>query len=319
MKIFPILFCLIVLTNCQNENFPTNISDDKTFGIYLLKDKNIKIQQINNSNINELKLETAPWLSSSDISFYDFSTHYIYLKKSTIEFFSTENDIKWDGQPFIVIANHKRCYAGCFMSIYSSVAVSTPIITEPLLQFLPSDILAISYGNLVNDTRNDANVALGLEMKNKLHMGLSLLIEDVNILSNSDTSIVQYSYTIKNNDADNLYILDPDKMGSNLFHFYMIGLSFHNSNTHLSSDYCEVVQPQNYGQWESEWFTKIKSGSTINRTVVLGGYPHIPAGTYNCSFYFSNPRNIEMEEREISDGRYWLGTIFSEVTIQVKE
>lgn len=319
MKIYLILFCLVCFMGCQKENNPISPTEDSTFGIYLLKDNNIKIHQITNKSINELELESTPWLTSSDIAFYDFSSHYIYLNKSNNEFFTNGNNIKWDGQPFIVVANNKRCYIGCFYSGYSSVAITTPYIDELNIQMLPTDILVISYGDLINDKRNDENVAYDLAVKNKLHKGLSLLIKDVNVISNSDSAIVQYTYTIKNNDSNNLYVLDPDNMGSNLFHYYMIGLSFHNSNEHISSDYSEVEKPEPYDLWKPEWFTKIRSDSLIDRTVVLKGYPHIPSGTYKCSFYFSSPINIDMGDREISDGRYWLGTIHADIIKYVTE
>lgn len=109
-----------------------------------------------------------------------------------------------------------------------------------------------------------------------------------------------------------MYVLDPDKMGINLFHYFCIGLSFQNSNEYISSDYSEVEKPEPYDLLKPEWFTKIKSGTLIDRTVFLKGYPHIPSGKYNCSFYFFTPINIDKQDRETSDGRYWLGSIYAE-------
>lgn len=315
MKIKSILFCFIIFVGCQKNNNPIG-PIDSTFGIYLLKDKNIKIDQITNTNINVLELDNTPWLNSSDIDFYDLSSHYIYLNINHNIFFTTGKKINWERQPFVVYANNKRCYMGCFHSSYSSIGVNTPHIEEFSLQMLPIDILAIYYDNTTNDKRNDENVIIDLSAQNKLHKGLSLLIKDINILTNSDSAVVQYTYEIKNNDSDNLYVLDPDKMGSNLFHYYCIGLSFRNSNESISSSYREVEKPEPYDLWKPEWFTQIKSGALIDRTVVLKGYPHIPGGIYTCSFYFFSPINIDKQNRKISDGRYWLGCVYAE-TVKV--
>jgi len=143
---------------CRKDKNPIGPIEDSSFGIYLLKDKNIKIDQMTNTNINELELENTPWLNSSDIEFYDLSSHYIYLNKSNNEFFTTGKNISWDRQPFIVYANNTRCYIGCFHSSYSSLSINTPYIDELYLQMLPTDILAILYGNTTNDKRNNENV-----------------------------------------------------------------------------------------------------------------------------------------------------------------
>jgi hypothetical protein len=158
MKFKLILICLFIFMACRKDKNPIGPIEDSSFGIYLLKDKNIKIDQMTNTNINELELENTPWLNSSDIEFYDLSSHYIYLNKSNNEFFTTGKNISWDRQPFIVYANNTRCYIGCFHSSYSSLSINTPYIDELYLQMLPTDILAILYGNTTNDKRNNENV-----------------------------------------------------------------------------------------------------------------------------------------------------------------
>lgn len=318
MKMKLILLCLIIVAGCQKDKNPFR-PIDPDFGIYLLKDKNIKIDQISNTNINHLELDPTPWLTSADIIFYDLSSHYFYLNANNNELFTRGKTINWDRQPFIVYANNQRCYPGCFQTSYSSLHVISPYIDDISLQLFPTDILAIQCGNPTHDQRNDENVIIELSAQNKLHQGLSLVLKDVTILTNSDSAVVQYTYSIKNIDTDHLYVLDPDKMGSNLFHYYCIGPSFQNSQASVASNYRKVEKPKLNNLWKAEWFTQIKSGAVIDRTVVLTGYPHISSGIYTTSIHFFSPFDIAKPDRETADGRYWLGRLDAETQKIVSE
>ena len=317
MKAYYFIFCLLLLSiGCQDN--VTNPTEDSTFGIYLLKNRTLNIQDIQNFNINELELESTPWLASTDIDFYDYSSHCIYLKKEKSEIFTKEVGIRMDDQPFVLFANNIRCYMGSFYSDILSIAPTKPYIDELDIEFFPKDVLHISkaWGDEI-DIRNNKNIEYDLFTKNKLHKGLSIFIKDINIVSNSDTATVQYTYVITNKDTDNLCVLDPDKMGSELFHYFTNGIDFWSGDKYISSQYKNVKQPEPFDSWEPEWFTIIKSASTLERTVLLKGYPHILNGTYKCTFNFSNPNKIEKSDRETSDGRYWLGDIQTETSKNV--
>jgi len=213
---------------------------------------------------------------------------------------------------------NQRCYIGSFHSLASSLAPTKPYIDEIDIQFYPEDVLHISKAWLdETDSRKNSAVAQDLISKNKLHNGLSLQILNVKVLSNSDTAVVQYTYRIVNNDQDNLYILDPEKMGSNLFHYFTNGIDFTGNGHIYYSQYKKTEQPEPFDGWNPEWFSKMKSGSTMQRTVTLKGYPHIPGGTYNCSFKFSAPTKIDKSNRVFSDARYWLGEIDCENEISI--
>jgi hypothetical protein len=317
MKIYYFIFYLLLLfIGCQDNII--NPTEDSTFGIYLLNDRTLNIQDIQNLSINELKLESKPWLASTDIDFYDYSSHCIYLKKDKSELFTKEVDIKMNDQPFVLIANNIRCYIGSFHSGLLSIAPTKPYVDELDIYFSPTDVLHISKAwEDEIDMRNNKNIEYDLSPKNKLHKGLSIFIKDIKIVSNSDTATVQYTYAITNNDKDNLYVLDPDKMGSELFHYFTNGIDFWSNDRYISSQYKSIKQPEPFDSWEPEWFTKIESASTIERTVLLKGYPHIPDGVYKCMLNFSNPNKIQKIDRELSDGRYWLGDILTQTQINV--
>lgn len=318
MKAYYLIICLLLLSSIGCKDDVIIPTEDSSFGIYLLKDRTLNIRDIQNVNINELDLESEPWLASTDIDFYDYSSHCLYLKKIKSELFAKEVNIKMDDQPFILIANNMRCYIGSFHGGALSIAPTKPYMDELDIQFFPADVLHISkaWGD-ETDIRNNTNIEYDLTTENKLHKGLSLSIEDVHITSNLDTASVQYTYIITNNDKDNLYVLDPDKMGSELFHYFTNGVSFWSSDKYIFSKYKKVIQPEPFDSWNPEWFTKIKSASTLERTVLLKGYPHIPSGTYKCTFNFSNPNKIEKIDREMPDGRYWLGNIQTETNKNV--
>jgi hypothetical protein len=45
--------------------------------------------------------------------------------------------------------------------------------------------------------------------------------------------------------------------------------------------------------------------------VTLRGYPSIPKGQYACHLTYASPTRIERAQRNLNDGRYWLGEIES--------
>ncbi|MFB0515019.1 MAG: hypothetical protein ACETWG_00250, partial [Candidatus Neomarinimicrobiota bacterium] len=150
------------------------------------------------------------------------------------------------------------------------------------------------------------------------HGGLDLSLDAVGVVENADISTVQYTFTIKNDDCDDLLILDPDRMGSAQFHYFTNGIVFWSEDTHyLESTHKEVITPDPFYSWQPEWFTKIKAGESLRRTVQLRGYSRIPAGSYDCYLRFSNPTRIEKEDRDSFGTRYWLGEITSEDIIVV--
>ncbi len=316
MKNIFVFLAVILLFGCNDSI--NELTDDSTFGFYRLKDHSLTISKIKDIDINQLELEETPWLKASDISFYDCSSHCIYLNKSKSDVFIKEDTFSMNDQPFVVVAMNRRCYTGSFHSGASSLAPTKPYIDEIGIQFYPEDVLHISRGWSDNaDARNSSFVKYDLTSKNKLHEGLLLQLLDVKILSNSDTATVQYTYSLINKDTDDLYVLDPDRMGSSLFHYFTNGIDFTGNGHIYYSEYKKTEQPEPFDSWASEWFTKIKSGSAIKRTVTLKGYPHITEGTYVCSFGFSAPPRIDKSSRTLPDGRYWLGELDSENEINI--
>ena len=314
-SLFLLISVLFVILDCSEDKnlfAPCSYSD---FSIYFLQDSSIKTSQVLEQELSKIELQDTPWLSEKDIHFYDFSTHCIYLKTDKSDFFENFKEYyqfpsSWVEKPFVVVAGGERCYIGSFHGGLLSIAPVVPYMDEFDIGGYPEDVMHISkaWGNS-QDTRNDERVKNSLIEANLYRAGLSLELNSVVILENADTSTVQYTFTITNNDQDNLYTIDPDLMGSERFHYFTNGVVLRNESTQdlLESQYKTTVSP---GFLQLEWFTKIESNQSIQKTVTLKGYPKIPKGDYTCDFRFPGPP-VKRDQRMLTDGRIWMGEIFS--------
>ncbi|MEA1987085.1 MAG: hypothetical protein U9N76_06320 [Candidatus Marinimicrobia bacterium] len=331
MKIYLyfILHILILLFLFGCVNFE---DDAPSFAIYFLKDSTLTMKDIEDKNIDELKLSNNAWLTQDDIEFYDWSSHCIYLKKDkTFLFPNWENNNfnefppEWADKPFVVVANGNRCYMGYFESFFSHYW-KTPLISDGFNSMYPSDVLFIDWWWLYHDyPQNNPNIKNALMNAGIYHGGISVTFDVTDAILNiedADTSTITYKFTITNNDEDDLYVIDPDKTGSDLFHWFTNGLTFQDINTGKIYEprWRKYVQLPSTDYWSSDWFTKLKSGHSIQRTVVLKGYPYFPTGKYMFQFKYNGQiSGMEKEVRELADGRYWLGPTRSNIMVMVLE
>jgi len=239
------------------------------FGFYFLKDTTKTIEDIFDEDIKTLELKDEPWISEKDIEFYDWSSHCIYLKKDKSYFFpgfeSFTSDflykLSWVDRPLIVVANGKKCYASYFFGgLYSIDYWPYPDIFDFDIIHYPRDVIYAEWPYpFAKDLRSNEDVKNVLNIQGLLHEGLHITIDSLWI-DNADTVTIRYKITVKNNDTDNLYILDPDKMGSDLFHYFNNGPIFYNSTNNIvyRSNYKKVTSPP-LGTYEADWFTKIEN------------------------------------------------------------
>jgi hypothetical protein len=125
---------------------------------------------------------------------------------------------------------------------------------------------------------------------------------------------MSYSFTITNESDSTLYVPDPDKMGSGLFHYFTNGLflaSIDNPHESVWASQKPEITLDPYNKWDINWFTRLVSHESLTRTVLLAGYPEITGGTYRCFFRYSGPSTISKNGRIRSDGRIWIGRIDS--------
>jgi len=328
-----LIILLLILYTCDRKKNPLYQYDenDFAFAIYFLQDENLKMKDVNSEDVNELKLSPKPWLCDKDIRFYDWSSHCIYLKKDKTHFFPNWENNKfnefppeWADKPFVVVANGKRCYLGHFEHSALSHLWLAPTITDGYNSGYPSDVLFVDWIWLYHDyPQNNPNVKSALMKAGLYHGGISVTFDttDTNTLrmvENADTSTISYKFTITNNDENNLYVLDPDKTGSGLFHRFTNGPVFKNleSGKLYESRWKKTVKLPSLEYWSPDWFIKLESGHSIQRTVILRGYSYFPTGEYIFEFrYDGKIFGMEKEVRELADGRYWLGPTRSNILV----
>jgi hypothetical protein len=325
MRKYLIICILLAITiNCEKDENPVSPKlSDYTFAIYFLQNEKLKMKDVYDKDLNQLKLAANPWLSDKDIRFYDWSSHCIYLKTDKTYFIPGWQKgerfnvfpAEWADKPFIVVANSKKCYMGYFFRIELSedFRIAPMIADVGFNSRYPQDVLYIDWRWLYHDyPQNNPDVKKALIESGLHHGGISVTFDttDVNTLcmiDNADTSTISYTFTITNNDEDDLYTIDPDKTGSDLFHWFTNGITFQNITTR------KIYEPRwrkhaSPNDWSPEWFTKIKSGQSIKRTVILKGYPYFPTGEYLFQFNYNGQiSSMEKDVRELTDGRYWLG------------
>ena len=317
---------------CEKKANPvaSSSSDDSAFAIYFLADTQLKMEDVSEKNIDELELAPLPWLCDNDIEFYDWSSHCIYLKKDKSYFLPNWNNdsftqfpVDWNNKPFIVTAYDEKCYLGFFAGALSNFGIA-PEIRDSYSNFYPANILNLYWAWLYHDFPQDhPEVQRALIESGLYHGGISVLFDttDANTLcmvENADTSTISYKFRITNEDEDNLYILDPDKMGTEFFHWFTNGLVFQHVETRklYESRWKKLAELPSLDYWSPNWFTKLSSGDTITRTVVLKGYPHLPPGEYLFEFKYGiiHP-GMEKDDLELADGRYWIGKTRSNILV----
>ncbi len=189
-----------------------------------------------------------------------------------------------------------------------STYASGPHLTDFEVAYYPKDIIHIAGAE--NDSRvKDALISLDL-----YRGGISIDLTSVEVVENATISTVEYSFEIFNHDEEDLYVIDPDKTGTALFHYFTNGVVFQGDGVFPQSTDKEVETPA--VDWDLSWFSEVPINSSIRRTVRLRGYPKIAAGNYRCYFTFANPQ-VEREDRSIYGGRIWIGKVNSN-TIEVE-
>jgi len=243
MKKLILIMILTLLWNCERNKNPLSSygENDFAFAIYFLQNDELKMKDVYDKDLSELKLSLMPWLWDKDIRFYDWSSHCIYLKRDKTNYFPNWENNKfnefppeWADKPFIVVANGKRCYIGYFEHSALSHLWPAPTITDGYNSGYPSDVLFMDWMWLYHDyPQNHPDVKKALIKAGLYHGGISVTFDttDVNTLrmiENADTSNISYKFTLSNNDEDDLYVIDPDKTDSDLFHLFTNGLTFQN-------------------------------------------------------------------------------------------
>ncbi|MGM0531911.1 MAG: hypothetical protein ACQER7_11225 [Bacteroidota bacterium] len=258
-------------------------------------------------------------ITPTDIDYYDFSTHLIYLKH---DFSYFEEEELHDMDEFTVYADGEKIYTGQTFPGYYSYMPKGPVIhCDP--SFYSDYVVPIGFINIVDtlgnptpDPRGDPRIAAALKRFNQYHEGLKGEIRSVTYMNQNQ---VKLEFALTNEDSFNYYYLDPDKMGIGLFHYFTNGLYISDEATHTSySHKMKVESPESYKSWKKEWLSLIKSGETKTLTITYDRFEAVPPGMYMARFSFPGLKWVDKEELKQGQGRIWLGKISlqKEITVQ---
>jgi hypothetical protein len=252
-------------------------------------------------------------LENSEIDYYDFSAHLIYLK---------------DNHTLL-----EKLYFGASLKVFADSIFIYPVVQLPVASswmpegaiiwgmpfFYPDYLIAIDFMSIGNtvDMRGDSRIADVLKQNNQFHEGLNCTIESIDVSAENE---VRIDLLLKNEDTFDYYYMDPLKMGTGLFHYYTNGLSFWDGeNYRRYSHKIDVDRPETNKAWHMEWLSLIKSGEEIPVSIVYESFDTIPPGNFQASFEFPGlGRQISKNEIQQENGRIWLGEmqLTSDITIE---
>jgi hypothetical protein len=237
----------------------------------------------------------------SDIDLYDTSTNILYFKNVHIEFKDIEkNSFTFQDDGGVI-------YSGTFWSSYYNSLPTGPFIySQPAL--FGNYALKIDYWNSGKpDVRKDPRMIAVLKQHDLLHSGLALSFGPPEITG----SQLIFKFTVTNQDKSNLLIIDPDKTGPNLFHFFTNGLYIRDSayNEVFTSN-IQHQTPDPWDTWKIEWLSQLKSGDSKQFTINYTINNPLNPGVYDATFVFPG-LEFQVTKDQLYQGsdRIWLGGI----------
>jgi hypothetical protein len=299
MKKVILFFLLPILFACINEDVDFRTNSENGINIYLVQDSMIGYFD-DNVDFNSLKTEPIPWLKNSEIEFYDWSAHMFYLN-------TTKEKEKYAGRFFIVKAEDKyppqseSLFIGLFFPMYMSSFPLYPAILAMDNFMSPEDVLGFSrFGG-----RGFEKLDQHLEFKSALiSAGLFREGIDVELLKviRKNSSTLEYTFRVTNKDVENIYVLDPSKMGVERFHYFTNGVALFYNQQYFHSQSERIT----VSEIKTSWYYKLAPQNSMVRTVTLGGFSNLPTGVVD--YVFSFPGSVVKKGQwKKPDGRIWLG------------
>jgi len=246
----------------------------------------------------------------SDVELYDSSTHILYFKNVHDEFGNIIDDL------FTFLVNGNTIYSGSFWPPYSSSLAIGPSISSPLHRTGIYTLRIYNSPYEKPDIRNDPRLIAAFEEHNLLHSGLTVVPSSIEI----DGEQLTFMFTVTNKDLSDLLILDLDKTGPNLFHYFTNGLFIENLNNNLVfSSNIQHQAPETWNNWKVNWLSTLKSGDSKQFTINYIISNPIAPGEYSMSFMFpACGSGVTIDQLYQGNARIWLGDIQinQKVTIQ---
>lgn len=252
---------------------------------------------------NNVFLKTGSGLEYkfSDMELYDTSSHVLYFKKVHDEFKDIENG------SFTFIDRGDPIYTGSFWPGYSSLGPSGPFIMSPP-SIMGNYALEIeNWHSDKPDVRIDPRMIDILKRNNLFHSGLAISSSSLQITGTQLT----FRFTVTNKDQSDLLIIDPEKTGQKLFHYFTNGLYIYDlSHNEVFSSTIEIQRPDPWNSWKMEWLSELKSGDSKEFTINYTLNNLINAGEYYSTFAFPGlAYQVAKEQLYQGTSRIWLGDI----------
>jgi hypothetical protein len=237
----------------------------------------------------------------SDIELYDSSTHILYFKNAQYEF----KDIL--ANTFAFMDDGELIYQGIFVPGYSSSIPYGPFIMSAPSMYGNYALRIENWYSDKPDLRNDPRMIDILKQHNLLHSGLAISSSSIEI---SGTQLT-FKFTVTNSDQSDLMIIDMDKTGPNLFHYFTNGLKIYNqAHTEVFSSNIQHLVPDPWNSWKSEWLSEIKSSDSKQFTINYAINNPITPGEYDTTFEFPGlAYQVTKDQLYQGNRRIWLGDI----------
>jgi hypothetical protein len=235
----------------------------------------------------------------SDIELYDSSAHMLYFKREHDEFKKIETG------SFSFLDRGDLIYSGSFWPGYSSLGPSGPFISSPMGLF---DMYAFKIENWHGDkpdVRNDSRLINALKRHDLLHSGLAIISSSIII---SGTQLT-FRFTLANKDQSDLLIIDPEKTGPALFHYFTNGLYIYDlSHNEVFSSTIQHESPDPWNSWKTDWLSELKSGESREFVIIYTINNPIIPGEYDTSFEFPGlAYQVTKDQLYQGNSRIWLG------------
>lgn len=256
-----------------------------------------------------LKIGSGQEYKFSDIELYDTSTHILYFKREQ-EFFNCTFE-----NSFTFLNNGQAIYQGRFVPGYSNYIPDGPFIMSPPMY----GNYAFKIENFVpgnQDIRDDPEMISILKQHELLHSGLSVSSGSVEITGNRLT----FRFTVTNHDQSDLMIIDLNKTGPNLFHYFTNGLNIYDlAHNEVFSSNIEHQAPDPWNSFKIEWLSEIKSGDSRQFTLYYTVNNPINPGEYDTTFEFPGlAYQVTKDQLYQGNKRIWLGGVTLKKKITIK-
>jgi len=251
--------------------------------------------------------------TANQIDYYDSSAHLLYLKGGNSFSYSKSGS-------FSVYADGIKIYTGQMWPSYSSYLPKGPVIPcAPSFydsNIIPINLISITeVGKVTEDPRGDVRIVNALKKYNQYREGLS---GEIVSIKKTSAKNIQLTLRLTNYSSVNLYYLNPDNTGINLFHYFTNGLILRNSQNKLFKNNISIQEPPTWNDWKLNWLSVIFSKESKTITLNYSNFDSLPSGQYTAGFSFPGLKSqVKKSDLKQKSGFIWLGELPLTKSIQI--